>query len=407
ILRGVTCEYGRGMGFYFEKGSNNRIEGCTIRNFGTLAAMFGKGVSGADYPIHEFTGNLESRVIGNLKAHHYQNTDFVNDAGTNQGIIGCDIYNTGSGAIVLNGGNRKTLDEGRNFIENCEIYSFNRRNKTYAAGITLYGVGNVIKHCHIYNAPHQGIAIFGNEHLIEYNHLEKLVKDVHDNGAIYMGRNPSERGNIIRYNYFSDIGTEGFKNCGIHLDDGASDVTVKGNVFYKSSKFDFGDILINGGSDNKITNNIFIKGSHALWLENPIIAKIPFYMKHHGLDTGGLYWQRMREDVDITSDPWKQKYPEFTNLFEWETPFLLRNEYTKNVVFDTDFIISKHDFDTSLFAVYEHNLITDKDPGFVSLENEDFRLKEDAEVFEKIPGFEPIPMDSIGTYEDEYRKLLK
>ncbi len=407
VFEGLNIEYGKGMGVYIEKGNNNQFRGCNLRNFGTIAVMFGKGITGADYPIHEFTGTLKSRTVGNLKAHHYNNTDFYNEAGTNHGLIGCNVYNTGSGGIVLSGGNRTTLEEGNNYVENCEFFNVNRRNKTYCAQITLYGVGNRISHCYFHDAPHLGVAIFGNEHLIEYSRFERLVMDIHDAGAIGICRNPSQRGNKIMYNYFADLGTEGFKNTALHLDDGSSALTIKGNIFYKASKMDFGDVTLNGGSDNLVTNNIFIEGSHGIWLEDPVIAKCPYYMKYNGLDTGGIYWQRNKEDLDISSDPWKAKYPEFANLFEWETPFLLRNKVTKNVFYKTPYIISKHGFDSTRFEVWDNNWITEEHPGFEDMENKNFNLKKDAKVFEKIPGFENIPYNEIGLYEDEYRVMVK
>jgi len=407
IFEGVTIEYGKGMGVYIERGRNNKFRGCTVRNFGTLAFMFGKGITGADYPIHEFTGSLKSRAIGNLKAHHYQNTQFYNFPGKNHGIIGCDIYYTGTGGLVLSGGNRTTLERGNNYIENSNIHTFNRHNKTYAAGITLYGVGNSIKHCYIHDAPHQGIALFGNEHLIEYNKFEELVKNVHDNGAIYMGRNPSERGNVIQYNYFANLGKEGYKNCALHMDDGSSDFVVKGNIFYKSAKMDFGAIVMNGGSDNLIINNIILEGTNGIWLEDPIIAGTPFYLEAAGLARGGIYWQRMRDDLDITSEAWKEKYPEFAKLFDQETPFLNNNRVKNNVFYKTNYMISKHGFDSTRFEVWEDNWITDQDPGFVDLENQNFNLKKDAIVYDKIPGFETIPFDKIGMQEGNYRDMLK
>ncbi|MFW5872701.1 MAG: right-handed parallel beta-helix repeat-containing protein, partial [bacterium] len=406
IIEGITIENGRGIGVYIERGNNNQIRGCTLRNFGTIAVMFGKGVTGADYPIHEFTGQLKSRTVGNLKAHHYNNTEFYNEAGTNHGIIGCNIYHTGSGGIVLSGGKRATLEEGNNYVENCDIHHTNRRNKTYCAQITLYGVGNRISHCNFHDAPHLAIAIFGNEHTIEYSRFERLVLDIHDAGAIGIGRNPSARGNKILYNYFADLGSEGFKNTALHLDDGSSALTVKGNIFYKASKMDFGDVTLNGGSDNLITNNIFIEGAYGIWLENPVLAKNPYYMIQNGLNKGGVYWQRMKEDLDISSDAWKDKYPEFANMFEWETPFLLRNKVVNNVFYKTPLLISSQGFDTTSFEVWENNWKTDEDPGFVNLEKKNFNLKEGAPLFEKVPGFEPIPLDKMGIFKDKYRDML-
>ena len=46
-----------------------------------------------------------------------------------------------------------------------------------------------------------------------------------------------------------------------------------------------------------------------------------------------------------------------------------------------------------------NNLVTDKDPGFVNEENQNFMLKSNSEVFEKIKGFVPIPFDKIGIHK--------
>ena len=40
--------------------------------------------------------------------------------------------------------------------------------------------------------------------------------------------------------------------------------------------------------------------------------------------------------------------------------------------------------------------MTDRDPGFVDAAEGDFLLRPDAEVFQRLPGFQPIPFDKIG-----------
>lgn len=394
-FQNFTLEYGRGMGIYLAGGEKITLESLVIRNFGTLAIMMGKGVTGVDYPIHEFTGDLAPNTVGNLKAHNYNNTDFYNEAGKGHVIKNSHFYYLGTGGMVLSGGKRKTLEKGGNLVENCEIHDFNRRVKTYCAGITLFGVGNTIRSSVIHNAPHQGIAIFGNDHLIEYNHLTNLVKDVHDNGAIYIGRNPSERGNVIRYNYFSHNGSEGFKNCAIHIDDHASDVLVEGNVFYKTSRSDFGDILINGGSYNKIRNNLFIEGAHALWVEDPAIAGNGYFVDNVGYQPDGIIHERLTNQIDIYSAPWKEAYPELIPFFESNEYALQQNVFERNVVVKAPLMVSKMNFDSAVFEVYQHNYLTNEDPGFVDYANEDFNLRSDAKVFDQIPDFEPIPFDKV------------
>lgn len=396
IVSGITFECARGMGVYLEDSENILFDNCVFRNLGTVAAMFGKGVSGADYPVHELTGYLKSRTIGNLKAHVYENTGFYNQAGTNCGLTNCTIYNTGTGGVILSGGNRADLTPGNNFVENCEIYDFNRWNKTYCAGVTLYGVENRIRNCYIHDAPHQGIAIFGNEHLIEKNHLEKLVMDVHDNGGIYIGRNPSERGNVIRHNYFSEMGTEGFKNCAIHLDDFACATLIEGNVFYKASKSDFGDILINGGSDNTIRDNVFINGSHVLWIEDPNMAIPPDnFNQKYGYN--GLMGKRLYKDIDIRRKEWQDKYPEFNPYTDDKTPLVLKNNaFYNNFIVADRFIISKHGIDGSGFTRNENNYFAsgNEKPDLI---NKEGKLKPDKlDLSSFIQGFNPIPADEIG-----------
>ena len=49
------------------------------------------------------------------------------------------------------------------------------------------------------------------------------------------------------------------------------------------------------------------------------------------------------------------------------------------------------------------NWITDRNPGFVNARKGDFRLKPNSEVFERLPGFKPIPFQKMGLYADELR----
>lgn len=404
LFEGITFENAKGMGVYLENSQHVEFKNCIFRNLGTVAVMFGKGVTGADYPIHEFTGFLKSRTVGNLKAHVYENTGFYNKAGQHCGLTKCSIYNTGTGAVILSGGERRLLKAGKNFVQHCDIHDFNRWNKTYCAGITLYGVGNIIRNNHIYNAPHQGIAVFGNEHLIELNHMEKLVMDVHDNGAVYIGRNPSERGNIIRNNYFSEMGQQGFKNCAIHLDDFASATLVEGNIFYKASKFDFGDILINGGSDNIIRNNVFIQGSHVLWIENPNMA-IPEDLFNSRYGYNGLMGKRMFQDINIESEQWRKMYPDFQPYSEDKIPFVLKgNEFYRNMIICDEFIISKHDLNESVFVEYHDNYFVKEDNIPEKLNPRRLLSAENIILDGFIPGFDTIPFFKVGPRIEEFNE---
>ncbi|HKK64042.1 MAG TPA: right-handed parallel beta-helix repeat-containing protein [Bacteroidales bacterium] len=135
--------------------------------------------------LHQGTGEPASEKIGSYLQHLYDNPVFNREAGTNNGIVNCTIYNTGAGGIHLSGGDRLTLKPGNNYVENCVIHNFNRIEKSYRAGIDISGVGNRISHCEMYNAPSMAILLHGNDHLIEYNEIHHVCREVHDQGAIF------------------------------------------------------------------------------------------------------------------------------------------------------------------------------------------------------------------------------
>jgi hypothetical protein len=53
------------------------------------------------------------------------------------------------------------------------------------------------------------------------------------------------------------------------------------------------------------------------------------------------------------------------------------------------------------------NFITDTDPGFVDGNAMNFQLRYDSVVFEKLPGFQPIPFERIGLVRDELRSEVE
>jgi hypothetical protein len=57
-------------------------------------------------------------------------------------------------------------------------------------------------------------------------------------------------------------------------------------------------------------------------------------------------------------------------------------------------------------ATENDNLLLEKDPGFASLADLDFRLPTDHDLFRQLPGFEPIPSGEIGLQLDGWRRAL-
>jgi hypothetical protein len=79
-----------------------------------------------------------------------------------------------------------------------------------------------LAHNLLHDSPHQSISLGGNDHVIELNEVHHISMDSDDCGAFYMGRNPSERGSIIRHNFWHHIGsTFSHGSCAVYFDDGS------------------------------------------------------------------------------------------------------------------------------------------------------------------------------------------
>lgn len=378
---GFTIENARGMGIYMEKGEGNEINECTFRNLGTLGIMMGKGVEYTDGAVHAFISKSVSRQIGNFSAQSYENNVWNREAGKNHLIQGCMFYQLGTGGIILDGGDRKTLTAAENEVTQCEFYDVNRWNKTYNPPIMLRGVGNRVTHNYLHDAPHAAILLSGNNHLIEYNEIARVCQNADDMGAIYMGRNPSERGNHIRYNYFHEIESENSRVTAIYFDDGTGGGRVFGNVFYKTGGSKFGAVFVHGGHDHIFENNVFVECQRAF---------------------GNTYWKnqrwnervkskqwvkRLRKEVDITQPPYTTEYPELKDFYKPQKPRI--NKVMNNVAYQCDTFAAPH------YDLHD-NFITNENPGFEDASHQNFQLKKNAVVFEKAPDFQPVPFEKTG-----------
>ena len=73
--------------------------------------------------------------------------------------------------------------------------------------------------------------------------------------AFYLGRDPSEQGNVIRYNFLHHIDGVGGSPRFAHLDDSAAGTELCGNVAYRMSA----GPAICGGNENLVHDNLFIE----------------------------------------------------------------------------------------------------------------------------------------------------
>ncbi len=382
-FEGIIFECSRGMGIYMERTNNNLISNCTLRNLGIVGVCMGKGIEPFKNLTHEEIGKPASEKIGSYLQHIYADPVFNREAGHNNGVENCKIYNTGAGGIHLSGGDRLTLEPANNYVENCIIHDFNRIEKSYRAGINISGVGNRISHCDMYNAPSMAILLHGNDHLIEYNEIHHVCQEVHDQGAIYYGRDPSERGHKVYYNFFHHLNSI-HPTSAVYHDDGACGMEVFGNIFYKPGKI---PVLIGGGHDNPYTNNIFIDADLGIHVDNRNQN-----WSSATITKGGIYDQRLKM-VDYHNPPYSTKYPHLKEYWDDNPSLPKRNTVSKNIFYKVKRIF---DGNKEWMPFLDDNWITDEDPGFVNEKEMNFKLKKSAKVFIEIPGFKNIPFEKIG-----------
>jgi len=351
-LRGLTVEDCAGNGIEIRGGRHDSVLACRVRNTG-----------------------MDGIVV---------------DGGTNHSVIACDIFDTGTAGLKMSGGDRKTLTPSGHQAINNAIYRVSRRQRTHAYHVHLGGVGVRLAHNLLHDGPHQAIGLAGNDHIIEFNEIHHTGMETDDCGSFYMGRNPSERGSMLRYNFWHHIGsTRAHGSCAVYFDDGAGGQTVFGNVFYRAAGGSFGAVFSHGGHDNLVRNCIFIECPLAL-------GSAPWSDKSwkEWLD-GALWQQALLKDVNITKESYLERYPELKGFMD-STGQPRHNHAVANL------IVNCRAVQTGNWAVSD-NLVTEADPGFVNPVNLDFRLHEDSVVFTKIPGFERIPFEQIGLQRDAFR----
>ncbi|MEN9884665.1 MAG: hypothetical protein RLZZ420_1882 [Bacteroidota bacterium] len=409
---GMKIEAGRGIGIYMENCTYTEVAGCTIRNVGTTGIVMGQGAQLLDEnsSVDDYVGIPVSRQVGSYQNHIYRNTTWNRNAGHHNRILSCDIYNTGSGGIMLSGGDKKSLTQGNNTVENCRISLYNRRNKFTFAGIRVDGCGNTIKHNEIFNSDWHGIFVHGNEHIFEYNHIHDVTLNSNDTSPWYIGRNPSDRGNIVRYNFFDHCGNKNRMNMGIYCDDSSADVFIYGNVF-NDMLTDHGVLFSNTGWHLVMKNNIIINplAHTAVTSANYYTWAAPQAKEMFG--ENGTIRNRLTKDIDFQSPPYSTKYPSLLPYLDVITPGKeWQSMRARGNMLEGNLIVGGPENPIKLLGG-EHaqmegknNWVTKEDPGFVDMINKNFNLKKEAKVYQMIPGFEAVPFNKMGIYKDQYRQ---
>jgi hypothetical protein len=399
--------------------------------------------------------NQREVVMDRLTVHDFRGTG-ISIRGFGNVIRNCHLHDLGGKGVNLGGGDLETLKPAGNLLFNTRIEATSKLSKESGWGVSVdvAGVGQILRNNLITDGrvpkgrkDHlANICVRGAAHRIERNEFRKpFTGKADDCGAIYFNNSasPHLRGTVIRHNFFNNIGESPGRQSGVYADWCTQDVLIEGNIFYRfggpdQQKMHKAGVLNNGGNFVRTVNNLFIDCS--------IPYRMSYWLSSWGGGVEGKYAKRMLDRREkLFSQPgflasvYTKKYPELLVLRD-RTPeeawlYPAENTFERNLVYNpvipvrkewTDAergfrlvnftpeplppdapenklkespvsgdIAGRHP-DTLWKGRMKDNWYATEDPGFVNLGAGDLSLKKDAELFRRIPGFEPIPFENIG-----------
>lgn len=352
-LERLTLACSRGEGIHVTGGRNVTVAGCTVRGLGT--------------------------------------SGIVVDGGTNHRVVSCDLFDLGESGVSILGGDRQSLTPGGHVVENCDIHHHSRLCRTYRPAVGINGVGNRALHNRLHDGPHNAILMGGNDHEVAGNEIYRVCTQTGDAGAIYMGRNLTMRGTVIRHNYFHDIGPtlaakDGFVDVmAVYLDDCYCGTTIVGNVFERAGRA----AMIGGGRDNVIANNLFIDCHPAIHVDARGTSWASFWF-----DGRDPFLMNGLKEVPYDRPPYATRYPNLARILQDEPAKAKYNRIANNVIIGPGKAIDWLDGLSEKTVDTVANTVV-KDAAAVSLDPRTFAVR--------VAGFEPIPFGRIGVRKDRYR----
>ena len=353
VLRDLVFENGCGWAVRLDGCTGSTVENCVVRNCGL--------------------GGIE--VAGGQDNH----------------VSRCEVTRTGAQAISLTAGDRKTLTRGNSSVVGNHLHHLGRYDWGGGRGVVLGGCGNRVAHNLIHDCPTGAIAYGGNEQLLELNEAHHVCLLYSDVGVFYTGRDWASRGNLIRWNYIhSNTNNHGTGSQAIYLDDCDSGDGVVGNIVFGGVGR---GVLLGGGRDNTLRGNLFIDLPRGIFVD----ARGP---RGITLDQPGSWNLKAKcEELDYLSPLWRARYPKLATVLDEQPLFPLGNMMRYNI-----FVGCKEAFSLSK-DVNPEWLTRESNPEWpladfpflpASAAGGTLDLRRLAEIWQRLPGFEAIPVERIG-----------
>lgn len=317
----------------------------------------------------------------------------VQMAGRHHRFINGEILGTGGNGISLSGGDTEVLAPAGNEVVNSHIHHFGRIYKTYRPGVRLQGVGHRVAHCEINAAPHVGILISGNYHLIELNYIHDVARETDDMAAIYGYRSWVSHGTVIRHNLFHNI--TGFPDgthraSAIYLDGAFSGVSVLNNIFLDVRQ----GIFFNGGRENRAEGNLFIDVEHMMRLTDMTRAFQTWAVSGLPNLKEGL------ENSPYRTPVWEAHFPQLVRTLEEEPTRPMYTVVKNNLRYNSPMVIGTTGLREDAIEVswVDNNPEIKERPGAFDPKTRRFVPNENSGLFEMMPDLRSIPYSIIGRY---------
>ncbi|MEK7793403.1 MAG: hypothetical protein AAB353_02685, partial [Candidatus Hydrogenedentota bacterium] len=209
-----------------------------------------------------------------------------------------------------------------------------------------------------------------------------------DAGAIYAGRDWTERGTQIRYNFLHHITGFEDRGCvGVYLDDMFCGTNIYSNLFYKVYRAAF----IGGGRDNAIRNNLFVECPKAIHVDDRA--------QGWAADTVPTTMTERLRAMPVAESPWKERFPQLVTILDDGPAAPKGNLIEHNVVYGKDW--DSISDGARPYLSLDNNFI-ERDPRFRHADRftadppkaTDFTLEKGSPAY--AAGFEPLPLESMG-----------
>ncbi|NCO36554.1 MAG: hypothetical protein GW893_22175 [Armatimonadetes bacterium] len=360
--------------------SHIRLSGLTLRNTDYSpddgCAGYGMGHEGV---VH--LANANHCAITNCTFSNVGRHAVCAHGGGDHSITGNDISNSAQGGVMLLSSARNTVSD--NHIHHCgAIYK-------HHGGVVIQGEGaddNIVAHNDVHDVSRYGISIKngGLRNVIEYNRVRNTNLETYDTGGIEVTQHDKElrSGSTIRYNIVGDsvgYSSQGekpvFLSWGIYLDSFAGGYDVNHNVVYRNNN---GGIMLQGGKDNKVTNNIFVDGA----VGQGHISNFSQNSTGQLMERNIFAWSNAAAILFATGTPTQAVIRVDNNVYWCGEGVAPRVGWGAKDTFA--------DWQTLGFDT--HSVVAD--PLFVDAENDDYSLKHGSPAFQL--GIEPIDTSNIG-----------